>query len=224
LALTAAERERVEAALPQAQLLLNPANGIVRAGIAVSKDRPGTGAIAFYIEPASNSQTLTSISAQIPTQIPTSIGGVATIVLPATGQWTDSTSGAAPPQPRAASLSQVLAVKQKVAASVLKSSPTFFGVGVGQSLDNPNDAALILFVDRKKYEGKLPDILESMGGQRLRILLMDRLHVTRSHGSTARPGAQSSCLSSQRPDPAANEEINPLDREPQPLLDPAPNP
>jgi hypothetical protein len=125
-----------------------------------------------------------------------------------------------------ASLSQVLAVKQKIAANVLKSGPAFFGVGVGQSLDNPNDAALVLFVDRKIFTGKLPDSLESIGGQRVRIILMDRLHVTRSHGSINRPGTRSvgSCLSSQRTDPALNEEINPLDREARPLLEPISNP
>jgi hypothetical protein len=221
LALTAAERERVEAALPQTQLLVNPGSGIVRVGVEISKDRPGIGAIAFYVEPVNSGQTLASISAQIPA----SIGGVATVVLPASAQSTDS-AAATPIQPRAASLSQVLAVKQKIAANVLKSGPAFFGVGVGQSLDNPNDAALVLFVDRKIFTGKLPDSLESIGGQRVRIILMDRLHVTRSHGSINRPGTRSvgSCLSSQRTDPALNEEINPLDREARPLLEPISNP
>ncbi len=39
-ALSASERERVETALPLAQLLLNPAAGIVRVGLAASKDHP----------------------------------------------------------------------------------------------------------------------------------------------------------------------------------------
>lgn len=220
LALTAAEHERVEAVLPQAQLLVNPGSGIVRVGVTASKDRPGIGAIAFYIEPASSGQTLASISASIPA----SIGDVATMVLPASAQSTDSAANSI--QPRTASLNQALAVKQKIAANVLKSGPAFFGIGVGQSLDNPNDAALVLFVDRKKFSRQLPDSLESLGGQRIRIVLMDRLHVTRSHGSLDRPGTRSlgSCISSRHSDPALEEEVNPLDRESQPLLRPVPNP
>jgi hypothetical protein len=79
-------------------------------------------------------------------------------------------------------LNRALAAKQKNSAVLLKSDPAIFGVGVGQSLDNPADAAVLLFVDRKKLHGKLP---ESVDGQRVRIILMDRLHVTRSHGSPA---------------------------------------
>jgi hypothetical protein len=221
VALTAAERERVEAALPQAQLLLNPGNGITRVGLVASKDRPGTGAIAFYVEPGNNG------TANISAQIPAFIGGVATVVLPINGQAADSVSNA--PQPRAASVSQVLAIKQRIAAALLKSSPAFFGVGVGQSLDNPNDAALILFVDRKKFTGILPDTLETVGTQRIRIIAMDRMHVTQSHGSLDRPGTRSvgSCFSARHADSGAEsgaEEFKPLGLQPQSLLDSAPNP
>jgi hypothetical protein len=162
-ALPLTERERVEAALPQAQLLLNPAIGIVRVGFATSKDHLGEGAIAFYVESAS------------PAAIPASIGGVATVVLP-----TDASSAQTPTQPRAASFAQALAAKQRIAANLMKANPAIFGVGVGQSLDNPSDAAVVLFVDRTKSTGKLPEWIE---GQRVRPVLMDRLHVTRSHGS-----------------------------------------
>lgn len=91
----------------------------------------------------------------------------------------------------------MLAVKQKHAATLLKTYPALFGVGVGQSLDYPRDAALMLFVDRKKFAGALP---ESIDGQRVRVILMDRLHVTRSHGTPAR--STGSCL----PVPAGAEE------------------
>jgi len=221
-ALTAAERERVEAALPQAQLLLNPGNGIARVGITASKDRPGTGAIAFYVEPGNSAQTFASVSAQLPAFI----GGVATVVLPANGQSAEPAASSIAPLPRAASLSQILAVKQRVAPALLKSSPAFFGVGVGQSLDNPNDAALVVFVDRRKFTGILPAALESVGAQRIRVIAMDRLHVTRSHGSLDRPGTRSigSCFSARHTDAAATGDINLLDRDTQPLFDPAPNP
>ncbi len=166
-ALSALERERVETALPLAQLLLNPAAGIVRVGVAASKDHPGEGAISVFVEPG------ISVAS-----IPAAIGGVATVVFPANVQPGETAS-----QPRAASFSQALTVKQRNAAALMKANPALFGVGVGQSLDNPADAALVLFVDRKKVAGKLPEAVE---GQRVRVVLMDRLHVTRSHGSPAR--------------------------------------
>ena len=70
----------------------------------------------------------------------------------------------------------------------MRAYPSVFGVGVGQSLDNPSDAAVVLFVDRKKFSGRLPD---SIQGQRVHPILMDRLHVTRSHGE---PSYRNGCL------------------------------
>jgi hypothetical protein len=197
LALTAAERERVDAALPQAQLLLNPANGIVRVGVTASKDHPGTGAIAFYAEPAAYAQSAAAI--------PAAIGGVATVVLSMNGP---SAEPAAPAslQPRAASLAQAVAVKQRNVVSLMKSNSAIFGVGVGQSLDNPNDAAVILYVDRHRAPGTLPETLD---GQRVRILLMDRLHVTRAHGSGATALSVGGCFS-RRANSKSQESADPV--------------
>jgi len=184
--LSTEERARVDAALPLAQALLNPVAGLNRVGVAAGKDHPGEGAIAFYLEPGSN----------IPAGIPSSVGGIPTVVLMAPAQSGDSTAQAtAPPiSPlRSSTLNQALAAKQRNAAALFKSNPAIFGVGVGQSLDNPADAALVLYVDRKKVAGTLPEFVE---GQRVRVILMDRLHVTRSHGSPAHTA--SSCSDSFR--------------------------
>jgi hypothetical protein len=197
--LSATERERAETALSLAQLLLNPATGIVRVGIAVSKDHPGEGAVAFYVEPVANSAGAAAI--------PTTISGLPTVVLPANTQPAETVT--TPSQPRAASLTQVLAIKQRNAAALLKSNPAIFGVGVGQSLDNPGDAALILFVDRKKVAGNLPELVE---GQRVRILLMDRLHVTRSHGSPVHGAGN--CLSPRGPSSTAEDGLHQSIEEP----------
>jgi hypothetical protein len=197
--LSATERERAEAALSLAQLLLNPATGIVRVGIAVSKDHPGEGAVAFYVEPVANGGGAAAI--------PTTISGLPTVVLPANTQQAEGVTTAS--QPRAASLTQLLAIKQRNSAALLKSNAAIFGVGVGQSLDNPGDAALILFVDRKKVAGNLPELVE---GQRVRILLMDRLHVTRSHGSPVH-GA-SNCLSPRGPSSTAEDGLRQSIEEP----------
>jgi hypothetical protein len=173
--LGAAEQERVEAALPAAQSLLTSA-GIARVGLTVSKDHPGEGAVAVYLEPGVKEGSLPAI--------PASIGGVATVVVPAAAQAGDSGTGwPAPVQPRAASFTLALAAKQRHAAELLRSNPALFGVGVGQSADNPAEAAVILYVDRRKSSGTLP---ESLDGQRVRAVFMDRFHVTRSHGSPVR--------------------------------------
>lgn len=166
-ALAPAEQERAEAALVAAQSLLNT-QGIARIGLTASSDSSRRAAIAVSLD---SGVTLASAPA-----IPAFFGGVATVVVPA------DNADSAPAQPRTASLSQALAVKKRVAASLLHANPALFGVGVGQSLDNPSDAALVLFADRKQSTADLPASVE---GQRVRVILMDRFHVTRSHASPA---------------------------------------
>lgn len=213
-ALTAIEKERAEAALVQAQLLVNPSNGIVRTGIVASRDYPGAGAVAFYLEATANPQAIASI--------PASVDGVATVLLPAnSGPGESASANATLPgslQPRPASLNQALAVKQRVAAILLKSNSSLFGVGVGQSLDNPEDAALILFADRKTMTTNLP---ESIDNVRVRVIWMDRLHVTRSHGTASGLGIRSasSCSSVRHLDGTQDKEASPFDREPSLLED-----
>ena len=60
----------------------------------------------------------------------------------------------------------------------MQQNPAFFGVGVGQSLDNPREAALVIYVDRKQVPATLPP---TINGLRTRYIIMDRLHVTRSY-------------------------------------------
>jgi hypothetical protein len=62
----------------------------------------------------------------------------------------------------------------------MQQDPAFFGVGVGQSLDNPREAALVVYVDRKNLPDQLP---ATLGGLRTRYVIMDRLHVTRAYAS-----------------------------------------
>lgn len=211
-ALTAAEKERAEAALVQAQLLVNPSIGIVRTGLAASRDYPGAAAVAFYLDASANPQAALSI--------PSSIGGVATVLLPAnSGEATPTnTTLPSPPQPRSASLNQALAVKQRIAAVLLKSNPSLFGVGVGQSLDDPEEAALILFADRKGINTNLPQSIDNV---RVRVILMDRLHVTRSHGTPleSRSHNSGSCASTKHLGGTPERENSPLDREPSLLED-----
>jgi hypothetical protein len=62
----------------------------------------------------------------------------------------------------------------------MQKNPAFFGVGVGQSLDNPQEAALVIYVDRRMVPAQLP---VTVNGLRTRYVVMDRLHVTRSYAA-----------------------------------------
>ena len=77
-------------------------------------------------------------------------------------------------------LGPAVATKQQVARSLMQQNRAFFGVGVGQSLDNPKDAALVIYVDRKQLPAQLPAMVS---GLRTRYIVMDRLHVTRSYAT-----------------------------------------
>jgi hypothetical protein len=96
----------------------------------------------------------------------------------------------------AAVLNSAIAVKQQVAQSMMRGNPSFFGVGVGQSLDNPREAALVVYVDRRQVPAQLPAIVD---GLRIRYIVMDRLHVTRSYAAPIQP--KHSC----KPQPAAGQ-------------------
>jgi hypothetical protein len=86
----------------------------------------------------------------------------------------------APPSLPAATLSQAIVAKQQIVAGLMKQNPAFFGVGVGQSLDNPKEAALVIYVDRRSVPASLPATID---GLRVRYVIMDRLHVTRSYAT-----------------------------------------
>ncbi len=89
--------------------------------------------------------------------------------------------------PNAAGLAAAERVRDSHSAALFALSPAFFGLGVGQSADNPADPALILFVDRSQ---PLPALPTSVGGQRLRVIRMERPHVTRGHGQPAVHGCR----------------------------------
>jgi hypothetical protein len=66
----------------------------------------------------------------------------------------------------------------------MRPTPAFFAVGVGQSLDSPRDAALVIYVDRNHVPATLP---QTISGLRTRYVVMDRLHVTRSFAEAFAP-------------------------------------
>ena len=175
--LSDAEISRAQQALAQARLLVNPSAGILGVATGKSSDHPGEGAILVYVD--ENAAAI----------VPPTIEGVRTLVIPTNAhavavgsapQTPFETSSASTQNLPAAVLSQAIAVKQRTAHNLMLQNPAFFGVGVGQSLDNPKEAALVIYVDRKKVPAQLPAIVN---GLRTRYVLMDRLHVTRSYAS-----------------------------------------
>jgi hypothetical protein len=175
-ALSDGETERAEEALAKARLLVNQSAGILGVATGKSNDHAGEAAVIIYVD-----ETLTG-------NVPITVGGVRTQVI-----FTNAyalTSGTAPqttfqsnsiastPTLTAAALDSAVAVKQQYASSLMKQNPAFFGVGIGQSTDNPREASLVIYVDRQRVPDQLP---ETVGGLRTRYVIMDRMHVTRSY-------------------------------------------
>ncbi|HEY1896425.1 MAG TPA: hypothetical protein VGG62_09150 [Terracidiphilus sp.] len=162
-------------ALAAARLLVNPSAGILGVGMGKSSDHPSEAAVIVYVDEGGT------------TSVPDSVEGVRTMVIPTTARAVSMGTaplanmiGGAAPLP-ASALSQALATKRQVARSLMAPHAAFFGVGVGQSLDNPRDAALVIYVDQARIPDRLP---QTINGLRTRYVVMDRLHVTRSYATT----------------------------------------
>ncbi|MGP8250967.1 MAG: hypothetical protein ACLQHF_02970 [Terracidiphilus sp.] len=172
-ALSDREIRRTEQAMGVARMLVSPAQGILGVAMGKSSDHAGEGAVIVYVSQGAN------------VSVPATIAGVRTVVIPTTGKAV--ADGSAPVtaleanQPAALSgsvLNAAVSVKQQISRSLMRSNPSFFGVGVGQSYDNPRDAVLVIYVDRRQVPASLP---ATIGGLRTRYVIMDRLHVTRSY-------------------------------------------
>jgi len=175
-ALSDTENTRAQQALAQARMIVNSAAGILGVATGKSSDHPGEAAVILYTD---ESKTVS---------VPATVDGVRTIAIPATARAV--TYGSAPltpfesgvPSLTSAAFAQAAAVKNQAAASLMRQNPAFFGVGVGQSLDNPHEAALVIYVDRNRLPAQLPATVD---GLRTRYVVMDRLHVTRSYAAPA---------------------------------------
>ena len=171
--LTGAQSSLAQQALTQARMLINPSAGILGAAVGKSSDHAGEAAVILYVDQSMNvtaPQTVNGVRTEV---IPTTAQAVAAGVAP---QY-PAQSGALPPLASTV-LSQAVAAKQQIEQNLMKQNPAFFGVGVGQSYDNPKEAALVIFVDRTQVPATLP---ATINGLRTRYIIMDRLHVTRSY-------------------------------------------
>jgi hypothetical protein len=129
--------------------------------------------VIFYVDESMN------------VSVPQTVSGVRTEVIPTTAQAI--AAGAAPQsavrsgatEPLASAVfNQAVMAKEQIAQNLMQQNPAYFGVGVGQSLDNPREASLVIYVDRKQAPAILPP---TVNGLRTRYIIMDRLHVTRSY-------------------------------------------
>jgi hypothetical protein len=190
--LTGNETLRAQEALAQARMLVNPSTGILGVAMGKSSDHPGEGAVILYVDESMSPAA------------PATVDGLRTIIIPSTARAL--AFGSAPqtaveygvPLLQPGGLNAAATIKQQIARSLMKQNPAFFGVGVGQSLDNPKEAALVIYVDRKRLPGHLPATFD---GLRARYIVMDRLHVTRAYASPIQ--SRSHCVPHAAPNQTA---------------------
>jgi hypothetical protein len=183
--LSGAQAGLAQEALTQARMLVNPSAGILGAATGKSSDHAGEATVILYVDQSMN------------VSVPQMVNGVRTEVIPTTAQAV--AAGAVPKSAVESNtlsalasgvLTQAIAAKQQIEQNLMKQNPAFFGVGVGQSLDNPREAALVIYVDRREVPATLAP---TINGLRTRYIIMDRLHVTRSY-LTGPVRQQSHCM------------------------------
>jgi len=171
--LSDAQAALAQQALTQARMLINPSMGILGAATGKSSDHAGEATVVLYVDQSMNvtaPQTVNGVRTEV---IPTTAQAVAAGAVPKTALESNTVSTLAP-----GVLTQAIAAKQQIEQNLMKQNPAFFGVGVGQSLDNPKEAALVIYVDRRQVPATLAP---TINGLRARYVIMDRLHVTRSY-------------------------------------------
>jgi hypothetical protein len=192
--LSNAEIARGQQALFAARTLVEPSAGIL--GVAMGKSSDHTGEVVVIVY----------VNAHMNPSVPLTVDGVRTTVIAASteqvalGNAPLANSASSLPSPVAAELKRAIDVKQQNAHTLMRQNPAFFGVGVGQSLDNPREAALVIYIDRHHLPSNLAPVVD---GVRTRYVEMDRLHVTRSYATAVH--ASQHCLPHQagEPDPDA---------------------
>ena len=162
--------------------LVSAETGVLSVTSGGSLDSPGEAAILVYVDKAKNyvnvPQTVDGIRTQV---IATDTAALARDAAPATPAMVDGISLSAN------ILAGAEAVVRQYAPPLLE-DPSIFGVGVTQSLDNPQDPALLVLLDPEIAPRAMP---ATIGGLRVRYMKLHRFHVTRS--KYAGVNAASSC-------------------------------
>jgi len=162
--------------------LVNPESGILGVSSGGSLDNPGEAAIVVYVD-----KTKGYVS------VPQTVDGVRTQVIA-----TDAAASARDTEPTAPATADGISLSANILAGAeavvqeyaprLLQDPSIFGVGVAQSLDNPQDPALLVLVDPDMAPRAMPAMI---GGLRVRYMKLHRFHVTRS--KYAGPNTAPSC-------------------------------
>lgn len=169
--LSPAAETQAQSAAQNAASLVNREAGILGVAPSKSADSPGEAAVIVYIDKTRPDAT-----------VPQTISGVRTVVA-----LTDAASvanGSAPKAPvntagiqlSAAALAKAAAVGHQYVQQLF-ADPAVFGVGVAQSRDNPQEAALLVLADLNKTLKAMP---ATLGGLRVRYMPLHRFHVTKS--------------------------------------------
>jgi hypothetical protein len=183
--LSDAQVSLAQQALTQARMLINPSMGILGAATGKSSDHAGEATVILYVDQSMSVTAPQMVNGVRTEVIPTTAQAVATGVVPKSVLESNTVSTLA-----SGALNQAIVAKQQIEQSLMKQNPAFFGIGVGQSFDNPKEAVLVIFVDRRQVPAKLP---ATINGLRTRYIIMDRLHVTRSY-LTGPVRQQSHCM------------------------------
>ena len=168
-ALSDTEATKSEIAARTALSLTNPQAGILAVAQGSSLDAPGRAGVMVYTDGSRQGIT-----------VPQEIGEVRTVVIPV-----DAASFSLSSAPRSrsvipgihlneATLTSAIATKQKIEQQWL-ADPAVFAVGVGESYDNPSEAAVIVMVERGKTPASMPDVVD---GLRVRYQFADRFHTS----------------------------------------------
>ncbi len=176
--LTDAQSSLAQQALTQARMLVNPSAGILGAATGKSSDHAGEATVILYVDQNMNVAAPQMVNGVRTEVIPTTAQALAAGSVPQAAVSASATETSALPPLSSTVLNQAIASKEQVAQSLMKQNPAFFGVGVGQSYDNPREAALVILVDLKQVPATLP---VTINGLRTRYVIMNRLHVTRSY-------------------------------------------
>lgn len=151
--------------------LVDVGSGILGVGSGASLDSAGEAAVVVYVDKARNyvsvPQTLEGLRTKV---IATDAAALARDAAPTNPEGGDGISLSAN------ILAGAEAVVRQYAPSLL-GDPSVFGVGVGQSLDNPMDPALLVLIDPEIAPRAMP---ATIGGLRVRYMKLHRFHVTRS--------------------------------------------
>lgn len=175
---SAAELSKAEAARSENASALMSDPAVLAVGVDGSLDRTGHAAVVLFIR---KGQPLVRAIPHNIGEVPTRV--VAVNSLPQTGvldqqataQFEKNAGQPSPANPTLQQLAAAKVVKDKYSASLMN-QPGILGVGVTSSLDNPSEAAILVFVEKGQRHNPIPLELD---GVRVRVKSTDKFRAFR---------------------------------------------